>query len=303
MKEFKRELELNLTPKILDNLNNNIWPLHDPVINKGVKTYINISTYLLAVLSSMKFINTFSINYNEDSKILADNYEPLNTKRPLPLINRDSLKDLNNWTKILEEAANSMDSILTKIWAVENIANSEGAITPGFDNKRFLTIPRKVKSNTDAIEYLKDLINKLKYDISISEGATDQTIHRKGKNNLNEREKFRRNLKTRKGKLYIKKCKEELKTILDQPKIFVESLIKKAAKNNLTLRFSLLNSLKTLKIKKFNSDPILRVWVPKLNGNLRPIAIPTLKDRTIQMLLKIVMEPYLEPLGDRNSFG
>jgi hypothetical protein len=28
-----------------------------------------------------------------------------------------------------------------------------------------------------------------------------------------------------------------------------------------------------------------------------------MKDRVLQMLLKLVMEPYLEPLGDKHSFG
>jgi hypothetical protein len=33
-----------------------------------------------------------------------------------------------------------------------------------------------VKSNKNALKYLKNLINKLKYDITLSQGATNQAI-------------------------------------------------------------------------------------------------------------------------------
>jgi hypothetical protein len=96
MVELKRKLEQNLTPRILDNLKKNIWPLQNSQIKERIKEYINISNYLLAIMSSQKFIKSFVINYNEKDKILAENYEPVNTKRPRPLVNRELIKDTNS---------------------------------------------------------------------------------------------------------------------------------------------------------------------------------------------------------------
>ena len=50
-----------------------------------------------------------------------------------------------------------------------------------------------------------------------------------------------------------------------------------------------------LKTRNYHPFPVLRKHIPKRKkGELRPIGIPTLKDRVVQMLLKMVLEPIFE---------
>lgn len=60
---------------------------------------------------------------------------------------------------------------------------------------------------------------------------------------------------------------------------------------------------KDLKNGSYDPKPVRRTYIPKGDGRVRPLGIPTIKDRIVQETLRMVLEPIYESDFSQYSFG
>lgn len=91
---------------------------------------------------------------------------------------------------------------------------------------------------------------------------------------------------------YLTNCYQELKSG-KAPGIDGRTLESYTEKE---IREVIKTTVSKMKNKRYNPKPVRRTMIEKLNGKLRPLGIPTVRDKIVQLGIKKILEAIYEPI-------